>query len=93
MSWEVFQTRRFSRQYKKLYDNTAADVDSAVDEVKKNPEIGERKKGDLAALRVFKFHSKGQVYLLGYTLDDGVRLIYLEAVGPHENFYRDLKVK
>ncbi|MEI6336882.1 MAG: type II toxin-antitoxin system RelE/ParE family toxin [Methylococcaceae bacterium] len=71
----------------------AADVDTAVDEVRKNPEIGERKKGDLATLRVFKFHSKGQLYLLGYTLDEGVRLIYLEAVGPHENFYRDLKVK
>ena len=82
MNWEVFQTRRFSRQYKKLHDNTAADVDSAVDEVKKSPEIGERKKGDLAALRVFKFHSKGQLYLLGYTFDEGVRLIYLEAVGP-----------
>lgn len=26
-----------------------------------------------------------------YTVDDPVRLIYLEAVGPHENFYRDLK--
>lgn len=30
-------------------------------------------------------------YLLGYTLDEGVRLIYLEAVGPHENFDRNLK--
>ena len=91
MTWTVLQTRRFSRQYKKLHDNTAADVDSAVDEVRQNPEIGERKKGDLAALRVFKFRSAGQLYLLGYTLDEGVRLIYLEAVGPHENFYRDLK--
>lgn len=89
--WSVWQTRRFSRQYKKLHDNTAADVDSAVDEVRQDPEIGERKKGDLAALRVFKFRSGGQLYLLGYTLDEGVRLIYLEAVGPHENFYRDLK--
>jgi mRNA-degrading endonuclease RelE of RelBE toxin-antitoxin system len=89
--WLVQQTRRFSRQYKKLQDNTAADVDSAVGEIRQNPEIGERKKGDLAALRVFKFHSGGQLYLLGYTLDEGVRLIYLEAVGPHENFYRDLK--
>ena len=26
-----------------------------------------------------------------YTVDDAVRLVYLEAVGPHENFYRDLK--
>jgi len=91
MTWSAQQTRRFSRQYKKLHDNTAADVDSAVDEVTKNPEIGERKKGDLAALRVLKFRSGGQLYLLGYTLDEGVRLIYLETVGPHENFYRDLK--
>ncbi len=91
MTWAVEQTRRFSRQYKKLYDNTAADVDSAVDEVRQSPEIGERKKGDLAVLRVFKFRSGGQLYLLGYTLDEAVRLIYLEAVGPHENFYRDLK--
>ena len=93
MTWSVLQTRRFSRQYKKLHDNTAADVDSAIDEVRQNPEIGERKKGDLAALRVFKFRSAGQLYLLGYTLDEGVRLIYLEALGPHENFYRDLKGK
>jgi mRNA-degrading endonuclease RelE of RelBE toxin-antitoxin system len=91
MTWSVLQTRRFSRQYKKLHDNTAADVDSAVDEVMQNPEIGERKKGDLAALRVFKFRSAGQLYLLSYTLDESIRLIYLEAVGPHENFYRDLK--
>ena len=91
MTWSVQQTRRFARQYKKLHDNTAADVDAAVDELAQNPEIGERKKGDLAALRVVKFRSAEQLYLLGYTLDEGVRLVYLEAVGPHENFYRDLK--
>lgn len=91
MTWSVQQTRRFARQYKKLHDNTAGDVDAAVDEVAQNPEIGERKKGDLATLHVFKFSSTGQLYLLGYTLDEGVCLVYLEAVGPHANFYRDLK--
>lgn len=91
MTWAVQQTRRFARQYKKLHDNTASDVDAAVEALAQNPEIGERKKGDLAALRVFKFRSAGQLFLLGYTLDEGVRLVYLEAVGPHENFYRDLK--
>ena len=91
MTWSVQQTRRFARQYKKLHDNTAGDVTAAVEKVAQNPEIGERKKGDLAALRVFKFRSAGQLYLLGYTLDESVRLVYLEAVGPHENFYRDLK--
>lgn len=87
----VAQTRRFARQYKKLHDNVAADVDQAVTDVAANPELGERKKGDLAALRVVKFRSQGQLYLLGYTVEDAVRLIYLEAVGPHENFYRDMK--
>ena len=91
MTWSALQTRRFARQYKKLHNNTAADVDSAVEDVTRNPELGERKKGDLAALRVHNFHSGGLLYLLGSTLDEGVRLVYLEAVGPHENFYRDLK--
>jgi mRNA-degrading endonuclease RelE of RelBE toxin-antitoxin system len=91
MTWAALQTRRFARQYKKLHNNTATDVDVAVEEVTQNPQIGERKKGDLAALRVHKFHSGEVLYLLGYTVDEGVRLIYLEAVGPHENFYRDLK--
>jgi hypothetical protein len=29
--------------------------------------------------------------LLGYTIDHGVKLVYLEALGVHQNFYRDLK--
>lgn len=87
----VCQTRRFARQYKKLNDNTAADVDVVVSQVAATPSLGERKKGYLANLLVFKFRSHGQLYLLGYTIDDEIRLIYLEAVGPHENFYRDIK--
>ena len=91
MSYTIQQTRRFARQYKKLHDNVAADVDAAVAEVGKQPSIGERKKGDLADLYVYKFRSQGQFYLLGYTIEEEVRLVYLEAIGPHENFYRDLK--
>ena len=93
MSYQVFQTARFGRQYKKLHDNVACDVDSAVIEVAKNPLLGEKKKGDLANLYVYKLHSQNQLYLLGYTIDEGVRFVYLEAFAPHENFYRDLKRK
>ena len=91
MTYEVVQTRRFARQYKKLHDNVAADVDDAVDVVAAHPATGDKKKGDLAALYVYKFRSQGQLYLLGYTIDAAVKLVCLEAVGPHENFYRDLK--
>ena len=92
MSWQVLQTRRFARVYKKL-TNTAliADTDAAVNTVADNPDVGERKKGDLAQLWVHKFRSQGQLYLLGYTREEEVRLIYLEAMWPHENFYRDMK--
>ena len=92
MSWQVLQTRRFARVYKKLTQvSLIADTDAAVGTVAENPDVGERKKGDLAQLWVYKFRSQGQLYLLGYTREDTVRLIYLEAMGPHENFYRDLK--
>ena len=91
MRWDVRQTRRFARTYKKLHDNIAREVDTAVEAVARNPDLGEHKKGDLAALRVYKFRCLDQLYLLCYTRDDGVRLVYLEAVGPHQNFYRDLK--
>jgi len=91
VSWQVEQTRRFSRAYKKLRDNITQDVDAAVFVVAGDPDIGEKKKGDIAELWVHKFRSQGQLWLLGYTRDDGIQLIYLEAIGSHENFYRDLK--
>lgn len=92
MSWQVLQTRRFARVYKKLTQaKLIADTDAAVAAVAEDPDAGERKKGDLAQLWVYKFRSQGHLYLLGYTREDTVRLIYLEALGPHENFYRDLK--
>nr|WP_143341501.1 type II toxin-antitoxin system RelE/ParE family toxin [Crenothrix polyspora] len=47
MTWAVLQTRRFSRQYKKLHDNTAFAVDAAIDEVTQNPDIHENFYRDL----------------------------------------------
>lgn len=91
MNWQIFQTKRFARTYKKLHDNIIGAVDPAIAEVALNPDIGEKKKGDLSDLWVYKFRCQSQLYLLGYTRDDGVRMVWLEALGPHENFYRDLK--
>lgn len=91
MVHEIVQTRRFLRQYKKLNDKIAGDADKAVFQIAAKPTIGEKKKGDLSNLWVFKFKSCDQLYLLGYSIDGGLRLIYLESIGPHENFYRDIK--
>jgi mRNA-degrading endonuclease RelE of RelBE toxin-antitoxin system len=86
MTWQVMQTRRFARQYKKCHKNTVSDIDEAVELVSQKPTLGTRKKGDLSALYVHKFMNYGQEYLLGYTLNEAVKLVYLEAVGDHQNF-------
>lgn len=91
MQYSIKQTRRFARTYKKLHTQLTADVDQAVMAVAANPKLGERKKGDLAQLYVYKFYSNKQLYLLGYSLDETICIVYLEAVGPHENFYRNIK--
>jgi hypothetical protein len=77
--------------YKKLNPNQLPDVNQAIATVASNPMIGVAKSGDLAALRVHKFTCIGQQLLLGYSLEKKIRLIYLESLGSHENFYRDLK--
>jgi len=91
MIYGLEQTRRFARAYKKLHGNAAADVDAATEIIAADPHAGAQKKGDLASLFVYRFYSQKHLYLLGYTVDDAIRLIYLEANGLHENFYRDLK--
>jgi len=42
-------------------------------------------------VRVYKYKAKTLQYLLAYTYDTNSETITLLAVGPHENFYRDLK--
>lgn len=91
MAWEVRQTNRFARVYKRLNDSTAASVDVAVSQIAADPTIGERKSGDLAKLWVYKIKHQGQLYLLGYTKEKEICVIYLEPVGSHENFYKKLK--
>jgi mRNA interferase RelE/StbE len=91
MTWALYQTNRFSKAYKRLHPNQYPEVDSAISRVGRDPSLGAKKKGDLASLYVFKFSCLGQELLLGYTIDESVKLIYLEALGVHENFYRELK--
>ena len=91
MSWEIRQTRRFLRSYKRLHANQLPEVNEAILAVAADPMVGTPKKGDLKHLRVLKFSCLGQQLLLGYSIENELKLIYLEALGSHENFYRDTK--
>lgn len=51
--------------------------------------IGSEKKGDLRGVYVHKFKIQTVQYLLAYRFIGNV--LELIIIGPHENYYRDLK--
>ena len=64
-------------------------LDQEVQRIAQNPSIGEEKKGDLTGVFVHKFKIETAQYLLAYRkIDPDLELVML---GPHENYYRDLK--
>ena len=89
----VLQTPSFKKAVKKLHNNQKKELDKAVKTLMKDPLAGEQKKGDLLFLRVHKFKMIKQLTLLGYSYDVGSDVLELIALGPHENFYRDVKKK
>jgi len=88
---KIVQAASFKRVVKKMHPNQKQALDKAVKAILTNPEAGSLKKGDLAGLRVYKYRFSGQQYLLGYSYDAEGQVIALVAIGPHENFYRDIK--
>jgi len=71
-------------------------LDEAVKAVASEPLLGEEKRGDLAGMFVHKFKLNNHETLLAYELRPDKSKpaeIVLLAVGPHENFYTQLKRK
>ena len=64
-------------------------LDQEIKKIVANPLIGNQKRGDLKEVFVHKFKAETKQYLLAYRLvSDNLELI---MIGPHENYYRDLK--
>lgn len=86
----ILVTPTFERAVKKMHRQQKAALDDAVRTIASQPEAGETKVGDLAGVKVYKFHSGNMLCLIAYRILDENTLKLL-MVGPHENFYRDLK--
>ena len=82
-------TNTFKKSAKKLMRNQIKVVEEAIDEIAKDLEIGELKKGDLAGIRVYKFRIHTQVMLLAYLYSKEELVLF--SLSTHENSYRDLK--
>jgi hypothetical protein len=87
---KIYQSRSFERKVKKFNEKEKHELDNEIKHIIQNPSIGSEKKGDLRGIFVHKFNLQNQMYLLAYRviMDESLELIML---GPHENYYRDLK--
>ena len=86
----ILVTPTFVRAVKKLHKQQKVALDEAVRAIAKQPDVGDAKVGDLAGVQVYTFSMGTLLCLLAYRVLDENTLKLL-MVGPHENFYRDLK--
>ncbi len=86
----VLFTPTLDRTVKKLHRQQKQDLDKAVKTIVSQPELADTKVGDLAGVKVYKFRMANMNCFLAYRVLDA-QTIKLLMVGPHENFYRDLK--
>lgn len=94
MPLNVYASPSFARTAKKLHARDKKALDQAVQNIATNPKLGEEKRGDLAGVFVYKFKLNNQETLLAYELSPNKQApeaVILLGVGPHENFYAQLK--
>ncbi len=86
---KIFQSRIFENKVKKFLKQEKRILDKEIKRIIENPSVGEEKKGDLRGVYIHKFKIKTIQCLLSYrVINGGLELI---MIGPHENYYRDLK--
>lgn len=86
---KIYQSRIFEKKIKNISKQEKAILDQQIKKIAENPFIGAEKRGDLRKVFVYKFKIKSTQYLLAYRIfQENLELI---MIGPHENYYRDLK--
>jgi mRNA-degrading endonuclease RelE of RelBE toxin-antitoxin system len=85
----IYQSRSFEKKVKKMSKPEKYSLDREIKKIAEDPTIGEEKKGDLRDVFVHKFKLQAIQYLLSYRKVGGD--LELVMIGPHENYYRDLK--
>jgi mRNA interferase RelE/StbE len=86
---KIYQSRSFEKKVKKMSKAEKDSLDQEIRRIVEVPSIGEEKKGDLRGVFVHKFKLKTTQYLLAYRRVGGD--LEFVMIGPHENYYRDLK--
>ena len=86
---KILQSRSFKKKVKKFTTSEKRKLDDEIRKIINNPAIGSEKKGDLRGIFVHNFKMHTSQYLLAYRFNK--ETLELIMIGPHENYYRDLK--
>jgi len=86
---KILQSRSFEQKVKKFGKQEKKTLDKQILKIAENPSVGAEKKGDLCGVYVHKFKIKNTQYLLSYRFVEAA--LELIMIGPHGNYYRDLK--
>lgn len=86
---KILQSRSFQKKVKKLSPKEKKTLDGEIKKIATDPTLGIEKKGDLRGVFVHKFKIHSIQYLLSYRVNN--ENLELVILGPHENYYRDLK--
>ncbi len=86
---KILQSRLFQQKVKKLSPKEKTILDGEIKKIVKDPALGVEKKGDLRGVFLHKFKIHSIQYLLSYRVNN--ENLELVMLGPHENYYRDLK--
>lgn len=86
---KAFYKPLFRKFVKKQTRSFQLAIEDEVEKIAINPDIGKSKKGDLVDFRVHKFSYGKQKFLIAYRFQEDEIVFFI--IGPHENFYRELK--
>jgi mRNA-degrading endonuclease RelE of RelBE toxin-antitoxin system len=85
----IYQSRSFEKKIKKMSKPEKDSLDREIRGIADDPSVGEEKKGDLRGVFIHKFKLETTQHLLAYRkVGEDLELL---MIGPHENYYRDLK--
>jgi len=86
---KVYLSSSFGKKIKKFKKKEKLELDNEIKKIIENPSAGSEKKGDLKGVFVHKFQITNTLYFMSYRfVGEDIELI---TIGPHENYYRDLK--
>jgi mRNA-degrading endonuclease RelE of RelBE toxin-antitoxin system len=83
----LLETSKFAKLRKKIKDEAETEaLKSAIVEIRKEPQIGKKLKGELEHLRSFAYSVRGQPRRLVYHWDEESVVLY--SFGPRQGIYK-----